>query len=505
MRVRRIYFLGGFLLALIVVACFVYWRMTHSPFYQGKKLALQHCSSCHVFPEPSLADKATWEKSVLHQMAFRMGLERTRVQYSLSPDEMNVIRKILPEQPMVSEAEFELIRQYYIDDAPVELVSIQKDIATVAKQFQAKVAPAFGKKLITLIQYDTLTKKLYVGNALSWLYELDQKLSIVDSFKLESPLTWMSRSNGHLYVSTIGKLFPTDLPLGELSEISSPDHRIIPILDSLQRPVYFHQEDLNNDQRDDILVCSFGNYTGNLSAYFNLSDGAFQKKTISLSPGCRKVAVLDWNNDGKKDILALMTQGDERFAVFLSQGGSAFKEEVLLRFPPIYGFSNFEIVDFNQDGYPDVIATNGDNADYTNITKPYHAVRIMENKKNNTLEEVWSFPMPGAWSTRCADFDGDGDLDIAAISYFPDNKLHPEQNFIYFENTGNYTFVPQLIPMTQRGQWMVMEAGDIDRDGDIDVLLGSCAIDNMQAINNKVPEHEQLDLLLLENARKGNP
>jgi hypothetical protein len=34
------------------------------------------------------------------------------------------------------------------------------------------------------------------------------------------------------------------------------------------------------------------------------------------------------------------------------------------------------------------------------------------------------------------DFDHDGGLDIAAISYFPDFKNQPQEAFIYLENKG---------------------------------------------------------------------
>ena len=35
---------------------------------------------------------------------------------------------------------------------------------------------------------------------------------------------------------------------------------------------------------------------------------------------------------------------------------------------------------------------------------------------------------------RAMDFDEDGDLDVAAISFFPDFEKYPERSFIYFEN-----------------------------------------------------------------------
>ncbi len=41
---------------------------------QGKQLALIYCSSCHLFPDPSLLDKDTWVNNVLPNMAWRLGI-----------------------------------------------------------------------------------------------------------------------------------------------------------------------------------------------------------------------------------------------------------------------------------------------------------------------------------------------------------------------------------------------------------------------------------------------
>ena len=65
------------------------------------------------------------------------------------------------------------------------------------------------------------------------------------------------------------------------------------------------------------------------------------------------------------------------------------------------------------------------------------------NKGHDTFDETWFHPMYGASEAVARDFDKDGDVDIAAISFFPDFKNHYEDGFIYFENVDN-----QFIPHT---------------------------------------------------------
>src|SRR5690606_36326130 len=67
----------------------------------------------------------------------------------------------------------------------------------------------------------------------------------------------------------------------------------------------------------------------------------------------------------------------------------------------------------------------------------------------------------------------DGDLDIASICFFPDYVDHPQESFIYLENTGHLQFIPQSFPQACKGRWMVMDAGDLEQDGELDSALGS--------------------------------
>jgi hypothetical protein len=369
--------------------------------------------------------------------------------------------------------------------------------------FQPIVNNSIKKSLITALAFDSLQQQIFVGSRSSKIYTLNQTLTIVDSVRLQSPPSDIKNVAGQQLISELGIMDPNEQALGSLISLDRTSNIQKLIIDSLQRPVFFEANDLNDDGFDDFIVCAYGNYTGELLLFEGTADKHFERRPLSATPGARKIVLHDFNGDGLTDIMALMAQGDERIIIFYNKGNLDFEERVVLRFPPVYGSNYFELADFNYDGHPDILYTNGDNADFSITLKPYHAVRIFQNDGKNNFTEAWSTLMHGASQAVARDFDGDGDLDVAAIAYFADFERHPDHGFIYFQNEGNYKFMSITIPETKTGRWLVMESADIDRDGDEDIMLGSFSLFGM-ASNKSITENWKKNgntLLLLKNLR----
>lgn len=123
----------------------------------------------------------------------------------------------------------------------------------------------------------------------------------------------------------------------------------------------------------------------------------------------------------------------------------------------------------------------------------------------NHFKEDYFFPLYGATRVLARDFDEDGDMDLVVCAYFPDFEGGSDDAFIYLDNQNGETFTMHRAESGSQGRWITADAGDYDRDGDIDILLGSFTHTptpvpmNIKQIWN-VPEAP--DLLLLRNKLK---
>jgi hypothetical protein len=111
--------------------------------------------------------------------------------------------------------------------------------------------------------------------------------------------------------------------------------------------------------------------------------------------------------------------------------------------------------------------------------KPYHGVYIFMNDGANNFEQEFFHHINGAYKAIPADFDNDGHVDIATISFFPDWKKSPDEGFILLRNTGRgeFSFTPYTFDGVDQGRWITMDAADYDSDGDMDLVLGSLAFE----------------------------
>jgi hypothetical protein len=239
---------------------------------------------------------------------------------------------------------------------------------------------------------------------------------------------------------------------------------------------------------------------GGMSVWKKQGD-SWTKKVLNPQTGATHVDIRDFNGDGRLDIVALFAQGDERIMLYTNRGGLKFDETRLLRFPSIYGTSSFDMGDVDGDGDLDIVCTAGDNADFSTILKPYHGVYVYTNQGQMRFKQQVFYPQNGATKVMLADTDADGDLDMLSIALFPDVAKRPEEGLMYFMNLGK-SFDQQTIPVNHLGRWSVMDIGDIEGDGDLDVVLGSHAVAKFPAGGFDPAWKNSKGILILRNKRK---
>ncbi|MGB5820647.1 MAG: VCBS repeat-containing protein [Saonia sp.] len=464
--------------------------------YQG------HCGSCHLVPDPANIPKDIWEKSVLPEMAARMGYSyngyRPNKGKSILEDYYVKLSNAYPKESVLDSVSWAKIHNYVISMAPdtIPLDTTRKNRTGQLTQFSLKPITINELKMpiITHIQFDTVTHRFNVGDVTGGILHWPPPSERVAK-KFNSAVTSYEQKNKALYVTEIGILNPSEIPKGLISKrtVNTKDT----IAKELQRPVFTKIVDLNQDGLHEILICEFGHHSGKLSL-LEQKNLTYVKKSLLSLPGSIKLEIADMNKDGKKDIIALFSQGDEGIYIFYQKNNLEFNMEHIIRMGPEYGSSWFELLDYNGDGYLDIVYVNGDNADYSIFSKPYHGIRLFINDTSNNFVEKWFYPIYGATRVLADDYDLDGDIDFAVTAFFRDMDSAPDEGFVFLENktSEHFDFRAYTFKGNFASSWLIMDNGDYDLDGDLDILLGAFKITS--TVDN-VRNTEKNALLLLEN------
>lgn len=476
----------------------------------GEVLAKRYCQSCHAFPEPALLDVNSWEKGVLPNMGPRLGIFNFYWnEYPSMRADRNVPAGFYPSNPLMTPDEWQHLLDYYLATAPDTLPAqerpypIKNDLTIFSVYAPAltgiKPGTCFIQVDTTRVPHSLLQTDIFRKTVIRY----DRDLRPVDSFFSRGTLIDIDFSVEPKVATIIGQLNPTNAKLGRLELVSESDNGNIYLdtatyIDSLQRPVQSLRVDLNGDGRPDELVCEFGLLTGALSWYENQGNNQYTRHVLRPVPGAIKAYIRDYNQDGLPDLFVLFAQGEEGIFLFTNRGHGQFDQKEILRFPPSYGSSYFEMDDFNQDGYPDILYTCGDNADFSQVLKPYHGVYIFLNDGHWNFSQKYFFPINGCYKAMARDFDGDGDLDLAVIAFFADYPKQPEEGFVYLENIGNLIFKPHSMTQTQQGRWLTMDVGDLDGDGKPDIILGNFS-KTSGFIKSSIPWENAPSFLYLKN------
>ena len=219
----------------------------------------------------------------------------------------------------------------------------------------------------------------------------------------------------------------------------------------------FIVSDVNNDGFNDIIM---KNVSHNIDYLLNDGAGNFSFHQIeadnTVYPNI--VNIFDMDNDGNKDIV-FYDYGNHKMAYYKNNGNDTFNPQSYLM-AYLYDENNINISDLNNDGYVDILYTD------------YASLSWRANNGDNTFSNYQMISSKVAIPKQivAADVDNDGDNDILVMSDNSGSGLLVGTNKIaWYANNGNGTFAPEEIITTNVNEPKSIATADFDNDGDLDL------------------------------------
>jgi hypothetical protein len=456
------------------------------------------CGGCHAFPPPEILPKAAWRDEFVRMMNFREGklppsvpASRYNRTVQLPPDMEQALAYFLgrapdrlpPPAPWPSP-----------DRSPVAFARTTVSVADMPNNpavAHVELVDVDGDKKLDVLGADMRQGLVFTGPPT----KTGAVLTVVASIPHPS----------HVTVADVDRDGVNDLLIGDLGEFFPADHdkgAVIWLrglgngkygatwLDGWPRVADVETADFNGDGRNYLAVAAFGwQKTGHVSILENrTSDPAqpsFINHTIDARAGSIHTIPADLNGDGKMDFVTLLAQHYETVLAYVNKGAGdfTFEQKVIYQAPhPNWGSSGIQLVDLDKDGDIDVLLTHGDTFD-DGLVKPYHGIQWLENRGAYPFVEHTIAEMPGVHRAEAGDLDGDGDLDVVACALLAGGSDVAEDTLpalVWLEQTTPGTFTRHTIEMGSP-RHATLDLGDIDGDGDLDIAVGNFSLDKPMA------------------------
>lgn len=214
--------------------------------------------------------------------------------------------------------------------------------------------------------------------------------------------------------------------------------------------------DLNRDGKLDLVVC-VGNGIGGISVLLGNGDGTFQPHKEYATAGAQTfgVAVGDFNHDGILDVVTANVDA-ATVSLLLGKGDGSFQTHV--DYPVGTSVDSVTAADFNGDGNLDVAASNAGGS-----------VSILLGRGDGTFQPQVQYSVGSSGgSITTADVNGDGHLDLALATGSGVGSLS------LLLGNGDGTFQPHVdFTIGPAGQ---LSAADFNKDGLIDFAINNTGV-----------------------------
>lgn len=462
----------------------------------SEALLRQSCSRCHAFPSPTVLPKLAWAENILKMYEF-IGLKGRPLDGFLAEDVIAWYQERAPET---------------IPLRPIGKDQFKSPIEFKARGFAPKGAPPTpGVSSLQLIPGRNSSRPYALLSDMQ--HHRLMKVEFPNLNLKETPFVTLAKvpypcrtqvcdidgdGQNDILVSDLGSFQPMDHDKGLVAVFKVINNKLVPVVlaEGLGRVCDARAADLDGDNDLDVLVSEFGWHESgrliwleNQTKDWSKGKAKFKIHTIDKRHGVIHTPIADLNNDGKPDFLALFSQEFEEISLFTNEGGR-FKQTVLDKAPhPAWGSNNLQLVDLDKDGDLDALVANGDTLDDL-LPKNDHGLRWLENKGKEGWKAHDIGKVYGVSGVKTADLDNDGDLDIVASSFLPqfnparDFPGYPLPSLVWFEQVKKGEFKMWILEQRHPCH-PCLDLGDIDLDGDIDIVVGNFSMALQGASWNK--------------------
>jgi hypothetical protein len=451
------------------------------------------CGGCHTVPPPDVLPRGAWRDSVARMMLMRDG----------RPEPMGPPGTAA--RMVVLTPEMQRVLRYYVENAPERLPKASPWPEPDASRFtrhgymppgDAPRLPAISHVRFVDVDRDGRVELLAADMrqglivAATWGAP-KRELAIVDQLTNPSHVQVLDLDGdgiNDMLVADLGSFHPANHTNGSVvwmrgakggkyAQLSLPNW---------PRVADVEAGDFNGDGRPDLAVAAFGWRTvGRLAVLENTTTDyakpSFTEHVIDTRTGGIHTVPVDINGDGRLDIVALIAQQHETVVAFLNTGtGFDFTPQALYTAPhPNWGSAGIQVVDMDGDKDLDVLLTHGDTFD-DHMVKPYHGIIWLENTGAYPFVVHRLADMPGVLRAQAGDLDGDGDQDVVAAAFLA-APISPEDapgvpSLVWLEQTEKGVFARHTLER-RPPRHATLDLGDVDGDGDLDILVGNFLIE----------------------------
>jgi hypothetical protein len=280
-------------------------------------------------------------------------------------------------------------------------------------------------------------------------------------------------------VSVLGNLYPDDSVIGSIVLLENQGDNFVPrvLLDDVRRVADAQAADFDGDGDLDLAVAVFGYARGQVLWLENLGALKFREHELLSAPGSIHVPLADYDGDGDVDIAAVVSQNEEEVWGFENLGKGAFNTRRLF-FTVNYDIGSGGLVrtDLDDDGDPDLLLPVGDNLEEMySYPQPYHGCLWLENKGDWDFAAKRIATFGGTYAADAGDLDNDGDKDVVLVSMFNEWQDRDNASVIWLENDGQQNFTPWQIS-NHPTHLITAACGDLNGDGRDDIVAGGLHI-----------------------------